>query len=100
MTITVEQVQQALRNVYDPEIDINVQDLGLIYDIKIEDSTVTVTHSLTSVMCPFADEICANIEIAVSEIPGVETVNRILTFDPPFTIEMVPEETRMVMGWY
>jgi metal-sulfur cluster biosynthetic enzyme len=98
--ITVEQIQNALREVYDPEIEINVQDLGLIYDIKIQDSDVTVTHSLTSVMCPFADQICADIESAVQAVPGVDTVNRILTFNPPFSMEMVPEETRMIMGWF
>jgi metal-sulfur cluster biosynthetic enzyme len=98
--ITEEQVREALRNVYDPEVDLNIQDLGLIYKVDIDNTHVTVTHSLTSVMCPFAEEICENIEIAVAEIPGVERVTRILTFDPPFSIEMVPEETRMIMGWY
>jgi metal-sulfur cluster biosynthetic enzyme len=98
--ITIEQVQNALRNVSDPEIDHNVQDLGLIYNIEIDDTHVTVTHTLTSVMCPFGEEICENIEIAVAEIPGVTRVTRILTFDPPFSMEMVPEETRLMMGWY
>lgn len=98
--ITEEQVRQALRSVYDPEVDHNVQDLGLIYSVEINEGHVTVTHSLTSAMCPFADEICEGIEMAVAEIPGVTRVTRILTFDPPFSIEMVPEETRLMMGWY
>jgi metal-sulfur cluster biosynthetic enzyme len=51
-------------------------------------------------MCPFADEICEGIEEAVGGLNGVETVNRELVFDPPFSVEMVPEETRMLMGWY
>ena len=51
-------------------------------------------------MCPFADEICQGIEEAVGEISGVESVKRELVFEPPFSIEMVPEDTRMMMGWY
>lgn len=98
--ITEEQVKDALRTVQDPEIDYNVQDLGLIYDINIKDDHVTVTHTLTSVMCPFGEEICENIELAVADVPGVKRVTRILTFDPPFSMEMVPEETRLMMGWF
>lgn len=98
--ITEEQVRAALRNVYDPEIDHNVQDLGLIYDVKIQGTHVTVTHTLTSVMCPFGEEICENIELAVATVPGVTHVSRILTFTPPFSIDMVPEETRLAMGWF
>lgn len=98
--ITEEQVREALRDVYDPEVNINVQDLGLIYGVEIEGTTVTVTHTLTSMMCPFADEICENIYTTVAGLPGVEKVIPNLVFDPPFSIEMVPEETRMLMGWY
>ena len=98
--ITEEQVREALRSVYDPEISINVQDLGLIYEVNIEDSTVEVVHTLTSMMCPFADEICENIYVTVASLPGVEQVKPQLVFDPPFGIDMVPEETRMLMGWY
>jgi metal-sulfur cluster biosynthetic enzyme len=98
--ITLEQVQNALRTVHDPEIDHNVYDLGLIYKIEINDAHVSITHTLTSVMCPFGEEICENIELAVAEIPGVTRVSRSLTFDPPFSIEMVPEETRLMMGWF
>jgi metal-sulfur cluster biosynthetic enzyme len=98
--ITLEQVQNALRTVHDPEIDHNVFDLGLIYNIDIDQTHVSITHTLTSVMCPFGEEICENIELAVAEIPGVTKVSRSLTFDPPFSIEMVPEETRLMMGWF
>ena len=91
--IELEQIQEALRTVSDPEIDYNVFDLGLIYEINIKDDHVTVTHTLTSVMCPFGEEICENIELAVAEVPGVKRVTRILTFDPPFSMEMVPTNT-------
>ena len=98
--ITEEQVREALRDVYDPEVSINVQDLGLIYAVNIDGGTVEVVHTLTSMMCPFADEICENIYSTVAGLEGVERVIPKLVFDPPFSIEMVPEETRMMMGWY
>ena len=98
--ITEEAVREALRDVYDPEVAINVQDLGLIYEVNIDGNTVEVVHTLTSMMCPFADEICEGIYTAVANVEGVERVIPKLVFDPPFGIDMVPEETRMVMGWY
>lgn len=97
---TEETIREALREVYDPEVAINVQDLGLIYEVNINGGNVEVVHTLTSMMCPFADEICENIYHAVANVDGVETVKRELVFDPPFTVEMVPEDTRMLMGWY
>lgn len=98
--ITEEQVREALRDVYDPEISVNVQDLGLIYEVNIDGSTVEIIHTLTSAMCPFADEICENIYTTVAALEGVEKVIPKLTFDPPFSIDMVPEDTRLMMGWY
>ena len=89
-----------LKEVHDPEININILDLGLIYDIKIDDhnSWVTITHTLTSAWCGFADEIVENIRKA-GFVPGVEHVEVITTFDPPFTMDSVPEEVKMMMGW-
>ena len=97
-SVDVETVKTALREVYDPEISINVQDLGLIYDIQIQDHNVHVVHTLTSPMCPFADYICNSIKQAVENIANVQTVTTEVTFDPPFTIEMVPEATRLEHG--
>jgi metal-sulfur cluster biosynthetic enzyme len=100
-TITKDMVKDALREVYDPEIaGISVQDLGLIYEINITGDHVHVKHTLTSMMCPFAEEICSDIYEAVAGIDGVKTVNRELVFQPEFSVEMVPEDTRMIMGWY
>jgi metal-sulfur cluster biosynthetic enzyme len=89
-----------LRKVYDPEISINIYDLGLIYDIETwdGDSSVDITHTLTSAFCPFADEIVSNIRQA-GMIEGVDVVNVITTFDPPFTVDNVPEATKIMMGW-
>lgn len=98
--ITEEIVREALKEVYDPEVSLSVQDLGLIYEVNCEGTHVHIKHTLTSMMCPFADEICEGIEQTTAALPGVDTVNRELVFEPPFSIEMVPEDTRMLMGWY
>ena len=96
-----QSVIESLQNVYDPEMpSISVYDLGLIYDIRINNDKVTVDHTLTSMACPFADQICADIENAISTTPGVKKTVRNLVFTPPFSIDMVPEETKLIMGWY
>ena len=87
-----------LREVFDPEISINIYDLGLIYDIETTEDRVDITHTLTSAFCPFADEIISNIRQA-GMVDNVNVVNIITTFDPPFTMDSVSEETKMMMGW-
>ena len=99
--INKQLIIENLKEVYDPEMEgINVYDLGLIYDIKInaKDQWVEITHTLTSAFCPFAEQMVADITKAgyVSEVLNVEVIT---TFDPPFTMDMVPEETKMMMGW-
>tara|TARA_Y100000741_G_scaffold226959_1_gene173362 strand:+ start:1061 stop:1357 length:297 start_codon:yes stop_codon:yes gene_type:complete len=95
-----DKIVKQLQEVFDPEISINVYDLGLIYDIQIneEKRSVEITHTLTSPFCGFADVIAEDIRKA-GYVDGVETVTIVTTFDPPFTLDMVPEETKMVMGW-
>jgi len=93
-----EQIITNLQNVYDPEISVNVYDLGLIYDIDVANTEVTITHTLTSAFCPFADEIVNDIR-AAGEVSGIEKVYVNTVFDPPFSIDMVPEEVKLEMGW-
>ena len=97
-----EAIIKNLKNVYDPEIpSASLYDLGLIYDITIEDEKhkVTITHTLTSAFCPFADQIVHDIRQAgyVEEVRWVEVET---TFDPPFSMDLVPEETKLLLGWY
>ena len=97
-----EAIIENLKNVYDPEIpSASLYDLGLIYDIDLDHKNyqVVITHTLTSAFCPFADEIVYNIRQAgyVEEVRWVE-VNT--TFDPPFSMDLVPEETKLLLGWY
>jgi metal-sulfur cluster biosynthetic enzyme len=98
--VTVDDVKNALRNVYDPEISINVQDLGLIYEVEVLGDHVKILHTLTSPMCPFADEICNDIRQAPMQLEGVNSVEVDITFDPPFTVDMIPEETRLEHGLF
>ena len=90
-----------LREVFDPEISVNIYDLGLIYDIDInqENKWVKITHTLTSAFCGFADIIVQNISSAGYKGQEVLYVEVITTFDPPFTMDMVPEETKFMLGW-
>ena len=96
--IDIDHIIRNLREVYDPEISVNIYDLGLIYNIETAEDSVDITHTLTSAFCPFADEIVGNIRQA-GMVDNVNVVNVITTFDPPFTIDSVPEEMRMAMGW-
>ena len=94
------EITDAIRTVYDPEIPINVYDLGLIYDIQLSDQKdVHVVMTLTSPACPVAGTLPGEVQTAVGMIPWVRRSTVDLTWDPPFTMEMVSEEVRLEMGW-
>ena len=98
----ISQVVKNLEQVYDPEIpSVSVMNLGLIYDIKVlENNTfVKITHTLTSAFCPMADEISQNIKNA-GMVEGIKDSVANCTFSPPFSMDMVPEDTKMAMGWF
>ena len=99
---THDLVIESLQKVFDPEMpSISVYDLGLIYLLETsEEGAVKCEHTLTSMACPFADQICNDIEQAMINTPGVRAIDRQLVFEPQFTMEMVPEETKLIMGWY
>lgn len=101
MNIDKERIIENLKEVFDPEISINIYDLGLIYDIEIDrkEYQVKITHTLTSAFCPFADAIVEDIYSAGMKNTNAMHCEVITTFDPPFTVDSVPEETRMAMGW-
>ena len=96
------EVVKNLEQVYDPEIpSVSVIHLGLIYDIEIlEDNTVVkITHTLTSAFCPMADEINTNIKNA-GMVDGIKESIANCTFSPPFNMDMVPEDTKLALGWF
>ena len=95
------QVVKNLEQVYDPEMpSISVIHLGLIYDIEIlENNTVVkITHTLTSAFCPAADDIIQDINDATMAVEGVESVDVVTTFDPPFGPWNMSEEAKMILG--
>ena len=89
----------ALRNVYDPEIPVNVYDLGLIYEVKGDaDGKVSVKMTLTAPNCPIADEVVAQVREAVADVPGVTGVEVELVFEPEWTTDMMSEEAKLELG--
>lgn len=96
--VTADQVKKALRTVKDPELNLDLVVLGLIYDIQVEDDRVDVTMSLTSPACPVAGEIVSQAQQAVEKVPGVESANVELTFNPPWTPERIPPMIRSALG--
>lgn len=95
-----EQVVMALKTVYDPEIPVDVYELGLIYEIKIFPvNNVYVLMTLTSPSCPSAGEIPGEIEQAVRNVEGVNDVSVELTFDPPYTSDMMSEVAKLELGF-
>jgi len=96
--ITEDSIIQALKTVYDPEIPVDVYELGLIYDIKIEDQKVNILMTLTSPNCPVAESLPLEIQDTALAVEGVKDVNVELTFEPPFTPDMMSEEAKFELG--
>jgi FeS assembly SUF system protein len=98
-SLYAHEVAEQIRTVYDPEIPVNVYDLGLIYDIQVDDArNVNIVMTLTSPACPVAGELPEDVAVAARQTPGIGKVTVELTWDPPFTIERIPEEIRLMLG--
>jgi metal-sulfur cluster biosynthetic enzyme len=94
-------IREALREVIDPELGVNVVDLGLIYDIAVEGANVLVTMTLTTPGCPLHDTITEAVNEAIGHyIPGVEAVQIELVWEPRWAPEMMTEAGRREIGWW
>lgn len=93
-----KQIRKALRQVKDPEMNLDLVVLGLIYDVQIEDGHVDVTMSLTSPACPVAGQLVEQARTAVENVDGVESADVELTFSPPWTAERIPPTIRAALG--
>lgn len=93
-----EQVKMALRRVKDPELNLNIVDLGLIYSIRIDDAKVSIDMSLTSPGCPSGPEIMTGAEEAARSVPGVEDVQVNLVWTPFWTPERIEPRIRAYLG--
>ncbi|WP_185855766.1 SUF system Fe-S cluster assembly protein [Blattabacterium cuenoti] len=95
-----ESIIYAIKNIYDPEIPVDIYELGLIYDIKIyEKNKVKITMTLTTPNCPVIESLPMEVKEKVSSIEGIKDVKVILTFDPPWSREFMSEEARLELGF-
>ena len=94
MTVSREQVTEALREVFDPELGMSVVDLGLIYGIHVDAGRVRVEMALTTQGCPLHDSMTEWVRQAVATVPGVADVEVVLTFEPPWTPERMGQGVR------
>ncbi|UZR92547.1 SUF system Fe-S cluster assembly protein [Chondrinema litorale] len=95
-----EKVVNAVKTVYDPEIPVDIYELGLIYEISVFPvNNVYVLMTLTSPACPSAEEIPGEVETRIKNIDGVSEVTVELTFDPPYTQDMMSEAAKLELGF-
>ncbi len=93
------EIGRVLKNIYDPEIPVNIYDLGLIYEIIVEEGgKVEIVMTLTAPNCPMVDELMAEINEKVRAVEGVNDLVINLTFDPPWTKDMMTEEAMLELG--
>jgi metal-sulfur cluster biosynthetic enzyme len=97
--MTPDQVREALRLVIDPELGVNVVDLGLVYDISIADGSVRVSMTMTTPACPLGESLAEQAEAAIREnVPGVESASVDLVWEPPWRPSMMSDAARSRLG--
>ncbi|MDI3527232.1 MAG: hypothetical protein PWR03_1415 [Tenuifilum sp.] len=93
-------IVKTLKNIHDPEIPVNIYDLGLIYEVDVDDNRkVTITMTLTAPNCPLADQVVEEVEQKISKIDGVSGVEVKLTFDPPWDKSRMSDEAMLELGF-
>jgi len=94
------EIVRVLRTIYDPEIPVNIYDLGLIYEILVEEEgKITLEMTLTAPGCPMADQIMAEVDAKLKMIDGVKELDVKLTFDPPWSRDLMSEEAKLELGF-
>ncbi len=96
--VTEETIVEVLRTVYDPEIPVSIYDLGMIYDIQVEDSTVHVRMTLTTPACPVAGSLPGQVETRIKAIEGVRDAKVELVWDPPWTPDKMSEAAKLQLN--
>jgi len=97
--VTKDTIVETLKECYDPEIPINIVDLGLIYDIAIEKGNVSVKITLTARGCPMSRFIAENVKKRIEALDGVDKVNIQMVWDPPWTPERIDPEAKKILGF-
>jgi len=98
MTVSEKDIRDALKKVKDPELNLDLVTLGLVYDIQVQDTHAKAIISLTTPMCPVAGEIVDQARLAIAKVDGVEKAEVELTFDPPWTPERISPLIRSSLG--
>ena len=96
---TRDEVLEVLRQVEDPELGMDIVDLGLLYEVEVEQATAKVTYSLTSMGCPAGPLIAQDMDSAVRQVEGVDDVELELTFDPPWTPDKMSDDAKFILGF-
>jgi metal-sulfur cluster biosynthetic enzyme len=96
---TRDEVMEVLRQVEDPELGMDVVDLGLVYEVDVENAKAKVLYSLTSMGCPAGPLIAQDMEGAVRQVEGIEDVELELTFDPPWTPDRMSDDAKFILGF-
>ncbi len=97
-TVTEEAVYEVLRECYDPEIPVNIVDLGLVYEIDVQPTRVDVKMTLTAMGCPMAGEVMTDVRDHLLTLPGIEDAGVELVYEPPWTPERMTEDARWELG--
>jgi metal-sulfur cluster biosynthetic enzyme len=96
---TRDEVMEVLRTVEDPELGMDIVDLGLLYEVEVEASTAKITYSLTSMGCPAGPLIAQDIDSAARQVEGIDDVELELTFDPPWTPDKMSDDAKFILGF-
>nr|WP_310473780.1 iron-sulfur cluster assembly protein [Sandarakinorhabdus sp.] len=94
----VDEVVAALRQIHDPEIPVNIYDLGLIYGVEVDNGHATITMTLTTALCPVAESMPGEVEIRVCAVPGIQSADVNLVWDPAWDPGKMSDEARLEMG--
>jgi len=96
---SVDEVQDALTNVIDPELGLDFMELGLVYEVEVDGADVDITFTLTSPGCPIGPQVTEQMKEFVGELDGVQNVNTTMTFNPPWTPDMMSEDAKFALGY-
>ena len=96
---SVDEVEEALSNVIDPELGLDFVELGLVYDIAVDGGEVHISFTLTSPGCPIGPQVTDQIKEFVGELDGVQEVNATMTFSPPWTPDLMSEDAKFALGY-
>lgn len=93
------QVQERLAGVIDPELGINIVDLGLVYDVALDEQTIAITMTMTTPACPLGPYLEQSVEAALADVAGPRLITVDVVFDPPWSPDLISDEGREQLGW-